>query len=286
MNKIQLKKKIIIGTANFTQKYGIKPLILNTKNIEKIFYLAQKNKINKIDTASAYFKKKTLKNIGNRFKIITKIKIDSSWLSLKICEKKLKNHFVKLGTKKIYALLLHDYKILFTKNGIKIFKNLEILKKKYFNKIGISIYDTENLDFIISNYKIDIVQCSYNIIDNRIITSGWFTRLKKENIEVHARSIFLQGLLVNRQFYQKKYFKKWKIFFNNWFQWLDDKNISPIDYCLNDLLNKDFDQVIFGINDHNHLSEIINFKIIKQKNKILNFRKNDLKLIDPRNWKL
>ena len=121
MNKIQLKKKIIIGTANFTQKYGIKPLILNTKNIEKIFYLAQKNKINKIDTASAYFKKKTLKNIGNRFKIITKIKIDSSWLSLKICEKKLKNHFVKLGTKKIYALLLHDYKILFTKNGIKIF---------------------------------------------------------------------------------------------------------------------------------------------------------------------
>ena len=58
MNKIQLKKKIIIGTANFTQKYGIKPLILNTKNIEKIFYLAQKNEINKIDTASAYFKKK------------------------------------------------------------------------------------------------------------------------------------------------------------------------------------------------------------------------------------
>ena len=68
------------------------------------------------------------------------------------------------------------------------------------------------MDFIISNYKIDIVQCSYNIIDNRILTSVGGSKIKKENIEVHARSIFLQGLLVNRQFYQKKYLKNGKYF--------------------------------------------------------------------------
>ena len=286
MNKIQFKKKIILGTANFTQKYGIKRLILGTQDIEHIFYLAHKNKINTIDTASAYLKKNKLKNIGKRFKIITKIKPDSSWLSLEICEKKLKNHFFKLGTNKVYALLLHDYKILISKNGFKIFKNLEALKKKYFNKIGISIYDTQTLDFIISNYKLDIVQCSYNILDKRIITSGWFNRLKKENIEIHARSIFLQGLLVNKQLSKNKYFKKWERFFLKWFQWLEKNNISPIDYCINDLLSKDFDQIIFGVNDHAHLREIINFQTIKKNNKIFNFVKNDLKLIDPRSWKI
>lgn len=285
MNKTLLKKRIIIGTANFTQEYGLKSIILKTADIKKIFNLAYKNKIDKIDTASAYFKKKkTLKKIGKKFKIITKLKVNSGWLSLKFCEKVLKSHFKKLGVNKVYALLLHDYKILFTKDGLKIFKNLEILKKKYFSKIGLSIYDTKKLNYIITNYNIDIVQCPYNILDKRIITSGWFRKLKKMNIEIHARSIFLQGLLVNNRFYKKKYFNKWKFFFSKWFQWLDENNISPIDYCLNDLLSHDFDHIIFGINDYNQLKEIINFNIIKQK-KFFKFARNDLKLIDPRKWK-
>ena len=40
----------------------------------------------------------------------------------------------------------------------------------------------------------------------------------------------------------KKYFKKWRNFFNNWFHYLDINKISPIDYCLTDLLNYEFDQ--------------------------------------------
>lgn len=285
MNKIQFKKKIIIGTANFTQEYGLKSIILKTADIKKIFNLAYKNKIDKIDTASAYFrKKKTFKKIGKKFKIITKVKVNSGWLSLEFCEKVLKSHFKELGENKVYALLLHDYEILLTKDGLKIFKNLEILKKKYFSKIGISIYDTKKLNYITSNYDIDIVQCPYNILDKRIIASGWFRKLKKMNIEIHARSIFLQGLLVNNSFYKKKYFNKWKFIFSKWFQWLNENKISPIDYCLNDLLVRDFDHIIFGINDYNQLKEIINFNIIKQK-KIFKFARNDLKLIDPRNWK-
>ena len=44
--------------------------------------------------------------------------------------------------------------------GVKIFKNLEVLKKKkYFKKIGLSIYDTNCLNYINSNYNFDVVQC-------------------------------------------------------------------------------------------------------------------------------
>ena len=134
------------------------------------------------------------------------------------------------------------------------------------------------------NYNFDVLQCPYNILDKRIITSGWFDRLKNQGKEVYIRSIFLQGLLVNKLIYKKKYFKKWQNLFLNWFEYLEKNNISPIDYCFSDLLYYDFDKIIVGINSLENLREILNFKRIKE-NKIKNFEIRDLKLIDPRKWK-
>ena len=100
-------------------------------------------------------------------------------------------------------MLIHNEKILLTKNSLKIFKNLEVLKKeKYFHKIGLSIYDTHNLKYIISKFNLNVVQCPYNILDQRIFNTGWFDRLKYKGIDIHARSIFLQGLLVNKMIYK------------------------------------------------------------------------------------
>ena len=62
-------------------------------------------------------------------------------------------------------------------------------------------------------------------------------------------------------------------------------NISPIDYCLNDLLNHDFDQIIVGINNYDNLKEILDFKLIKNKDEMFDFKINNIRLIDPRNWK-
>jgi hypothetical protein len=116
------------------------------------------------------------------------------------------------------------------------------------------------------------------------LKTGWFDKLKYMSIETHVRSIFLQGLLVNKLVYKKKYFKKWKKFFFDWFKDLENNNISPIDYCLSDLLKNNFDKIVIGINNSQNLNEILNFKNINKSNMIkLNI--NDTKLIDPRNWK-
>ena len=90
--------------------------------------------------------------------------------------------------------------------------------------------------------------------------------------------------MVNPVFYEKKYFKKWKKIIFGWFEYLKNKNISPIDYCMSDLLEHNFDKIIIGINSYKNFNEIINFKKIN-KNKMINFKINDTKLIDPRNWK-
>lgn len=286
MNKNQFKRRLIIGSANFLNRYGVNNYKVSYKEIKKITYLAKKNNIFYIDTAEDYLRnRKIFKNINNKFKFTTKISPDIDWLSLEFCQKKLENHFGRFNNNKIETLFLHDYKILLSNNGNKIFKNLEHLKKKkLFKKIGLSIYDSKNLNYIFNNYKLDVIQCPYNIFDKRILNTGWFDKMKGLGIEVHARSIFLQGLLINKFFHTKKYFKIWEKSFLKWFKWLNDNNISATDYCLTDLLASDFDKIIIGINNSANLKEILNFRKIN-KNKLLNMETNDLRLIDPRKWK-
>ena len=131
LNKIKLIKRFVIGSANFTQKYGADTIKINNNEIKKILELAKKNSIYKIDTAEGYLKDKNFfKNIDKKFKFTSKIIPDSKWISLEYCQKKLEDHFKVFKNNKVETLLLHDIQILFKKNGPKIFKNLEVLKKK------------------------------------------------------------------------------------------------------------------------------------------------------------
>lgn len=287
MNKVYLKNRFVLGSANFSQKYGVLSTKINLKEIKKILNLAKINNITKIDTAGSYLRDASFfKSIKKRFRLITKIKADYRWESLSFCEEEVNNQIKSFYNNKVQTLLFHDIEILFSNSGSKIFKNLETLKEKgYFQKIGVSIYDMNCLKYIISKYNINVVQCPYNVLDKRIVSSGWLNRLKKREIEVHIRSIFLQGLLINQMILKKKYFKKWRHKIFKWFEYLNKNKISPINYCLNDLLDHDFDQIIIGINNIDNLREILNFKLIKNKDRIIDFTTNEIKLIDPRYWK-
>ena len=54
-----MKNKIILGSANFNQIYGIKKNFIKKKEIKKSFNLALKNNIRMIDTSPLYNKSET-----------------------------------------------------------------------------------------------------------------------------------------------------------------------------------------------------------------------------------
>lgn len=280
--------KFSIGTAQLGMRYGVYKRKINSKEILKIKKIILKNNIQFIDTASSYGNSEKIlgKNNFKKFKIITKFKVPylkkehiKNWLEAKV-NQTLKN----LKSKKIYGVLIHNYQDLYGQKGKEYLKELIILKKKkIIQNIGISIYEPKELEFIWKFWKPDIVQAPLNVIDNRLINSGWLNKLKKSNVKVQVRSIFLQGLLING--YNKVLFKKEKKYLDHFFDWCKNMKISSKLACIHFIKQqRKIDHVVIGVDEANHLKEIINIfkkKQIKIPNK---FYSNNIKLIDPRRW--
>ena len=72
----------------------------------------------------------------------------------------------------------------------------EAKAQKKIEKIGISIYEPAELEYILENLSdlVDVVQIPYNILDS----ARWDDLIEKSHkleIELYGRSVFLQGLL-------------------------------------------------------------------------------------------
>lgn len=279
-------KKIAIGCANVGSDYGIASKKIKFKEINKIFKFCNQKQIKCFDTADTYTNSyKILKKNNYNIEVDTKILVNNKWLNYHFCEKHLIQINKKIGEKKINTLYIHNPKFLLNKNSNKIIDNLKKLKKKYYKKLGISIYDFKNFYNNFKKFKFDVVQCPFNIFDQRLINDEQLKKLKKLKLKIHVRSIFLQGLLIDIKFKDKIKFKRYKKLLDNYFSYLDLLNIKPLDLCLNFVFKyKYIDKIIVGINSKKQLEDILNFKQIRFKNYDLFNYSHKKQLIDPRRW--
>lgn len=293
-----LNKKIILGSAQFGNKYGIfteKTKTKNLKEIDKILKFSFRNKIYYIDTANEY--KNSEEIIGklskNKFKIISKIKVQKN-LSFKNLEKnltkKISNSLSRLKSSKIYILHLHnvDEYLRNKKYLSKIFKILNNFKKKGFiSKIGVSTYFPEKIDKIYKYFKFNAVQVPFNIFDQRLLESNIYKLNRFKKIEIHVRSIFLQGITLTKN--PPIYFNRWKKKIDLYFDFLKTKNLNPINFSYSFVNNlKNIEGIIFGIQNYHQLTEILKYKKKNIKIDYHECRKlkiNDQKILIPYNWK-
>lgn len=288
--------KLAIGTAQFGLDYGIANNHgkVSQKEIKKILDLARSSNISLLDTAMDYGDSEfSIGEAGSEdFDIVSKIgDIPVNEKNTKdFIYNKLKNTLDDLGIKSLYGLLLHRPENLLNKNGIAIYETLSEFKEMgLVKKIGISIYEPDNLNKIIPNFKLDIIQSPINIFDRRLINSFWADELKKKGIEIHARSIFLQGLLLINPSKRPAYFKKWNKLFKEYDEWLYEKKISNFELCIRYVLSQDsIDKVVIGIDSCEQLKEIIDLYSSKSEKLTVpnELFSNDKSLINPSCWKI
>ena len=287
---------LIFGIANFKNNYGLRKKKISLNNIKDIFSSLEKEKLIKfIDTAPSYYQdnKDYLNKIKN-FKVFSKLKKIPSNLknNLLKLEKFVTDELIldlkKLKVKNFEGYYVHDINDAL-KHGRKLYLIFKKLKNKgLIKKIGLSFYDIESEIKVLKYFKPDIAQLPFNLLYNNKKYKNYLKQLRKKNITIFARSIYLQGIILKQwkeipsQFRDIK--SKVKFLETNYGY---DTETKKIQLTIHEIKkNKLFDGIIFSVDSKKDLNQFV--KIYKKKNNanletpLLGvIRKKEL---DPRRW--
>jgi aryl-alcohol dehydrogenase-like predicted oxidoreductase len=200
--KDKIKKRLILGTASFGMDYGA----TNTsgevplKEIKAIIKMCRDNGISELDTAQAYGRAEVeLGKTGVRdFLITTKIhlSLDEGAESVK---GKLAQSLDRLQVDQVENLLLHNEECLSGDNADQIVQALHhLVEQGVVGKVGLSSYEPKQALDLCQRHGFKITQLPANALDNRLFEGGAIDRFIENKIEVQIRSVFLQGVLLEK----------------------------------------------------------------------------------------
>lgn len=258
--------KLALGTVQFGLKYGIANSSgrVTFEEANEILDLAQASGIDTLDTAVAYGdSERILGRLGikKHWRVVSKLPAlpndcadVPSWVA-----EQTRGSLERLGLDRLYGLMLHRPEQLFAHNGAAYLATLHELKARgLVNKIGVSVYSPEELDRLFALSHFDIVQAPLNILDRRMVSSGWTRQLRNAGIELHIRSAFLQGLLLVQESQRDEKFNRWPMIWKTWSAWLRETGLSPLQACLAYVLSVEgVDKVVVGVDRVTQLQEIL-----------------------------
>lgn len=255
--------RIALGTAQFGMDYGIsnREGRVPTAEVARILAAAKAAGLLTLDTAMSYGSEAVLGQAGvDDWRVISKLPPcppDAplvGWVTRRVDES-----CKRLGVKSLYGLLLHNPLDLVEKRGSELRMALnEQRERGRVSKIGVSIYNPEELDALSCVMQLEIVQAPYNVLDQRICSSGWSARLRSEGCEIHARSVFLQGLLLMSEADRPAYFGRWRGLWEAWRTYLAQASLAPLEACLRFVYAaREIDQIVVGVTSAQQLGEVL-----------------------------
>jgi len=276
--------KLIIGTVQFGLNYGITNTNgkVSNEDLDNIFNFCNQSDIKFFDTAQDYGNSEDiLKEYKNKYSdiiIITKSKFKNKDINETI------NASINKFNKIDY-FLLHSFDD-YTEQVID--KLIEYKKDNKINKIGVSIYNVNEAKQLLKDNKIDIIQLPFNYLDKQWFDEEFQDLIKKNKVEIHVRSIFLQGILLNPILDSKKPINISKEDFNYLNNIIDEISnefkLSRLELCFAYINSfKWIDKFLIGIDNYNHL--LLNYEIIKKDLKLneqqIKFINDKIKDINP-----
>ncbi len=294
--------EICLGTAQFGLDYGLtnKYGKIKKTQVKDILKSALDSHIKFLDTAQAYGEAEKIigQNLTNKsdFKIISKINTNINYENSKNFVEILENHLDStlrnLSMNHLYGLLIHDVGTLRNSSYSLIKEWLISLKdRNIVRNIGISIYEKCDLDSVDLD-KLDIIQLPLSIYDQRLLNDGTIKSLKKSGFKIFARSIFLQGLILqNHKFWPPFLSTKFKSHHKSFEQYVEDNDLTKLQASLSLFgICEDIDAFLVGITSKKELLEIHNdWEQIKKD--IMKFdipydlySWDNINDVDPRKW--
>ena len=291
--------QLCLGTAQFGLAYGITNTSgqVSEAEVGQLLIQAEDAGIRYLDTAQAYGNAEMV--LGRQlpasqcFKIISKLPAQPQ---LFFCaqdsdawEQTFLTSCQRLGVQGLDALLLHAPADLRKPGGQYLDAWLLSLRERgLVQRLGMSIYTAEDLEGV-NPGLLDLVQLPLSLLDQRLLQDGTVACLRATGTAIHARSLFLQGLLLTPA--------------EQWPPWVStevranqqslealtqERGCRLIDLALGFARDQeDLEAVVLGVCSSDHLAELISaWSATSPLQKIdwRSFALNDQIILDPRRW--
>ena len=195
-----MNNKLILGTVQFGLNYGINNSIgkLTEDQVFELLETAYELGIRTLDTAEAYGNAHSIisnfhKQSKKRFNIISKYSSSNFDYPIDLVER-IQVHCSNFNVNSLEGYMFHSYddfkmNINNDPNVLDNIKNSGLVKK-----IGVSVYSNDEIEDLLNFKNINLIQLPFNLFDNEYQRKEILEKAKKRNIEIHTRSVFLQGL--------------------------------------------------------------------------------------------
>ena len=186
----------------------------------------------------------------------------------------------------VAGVLAHHAEDLLVPGGDRLYAKLQEGKSEgKIGKIGVSVYDADQIDQLFSRYEIDVVQLPINVFDQRLIMDGSLSKLSNRGVEVHARSLLLQGVLLIAPENLPKHLQKLQSPLKRLREIAVGLGISPLSLALGFAkFTEQISVALVGVMSVDHLQECISAYSDAKEIDFAELAVTDIELLDPRQW--
>lgn len=290
-----MTSRLALGTVQFGQAYGIANQggQVMRDDAASMLAAARTAGIDTLDTAIAYGEAEdVLGRIGvSGFRIVSKVpalhetvNAVDDWIVAQV-----EASLARLRVPRLGGLMLHAPDDLLGPHGPAIARGLQRARDAGLaDRIGLSVYSPEQLAALIDRLPLEIVQIPANIFDRRFAETGWLERLAENNVEVHARSAFLQGLLLMPAEHVPAKFSPFHQLIDSWHAWLagEATGTSAVQACLAHMASYEgIARLVVGADSLAQLQEIIDATASPPRRAPDTLASPPTPLINPAQWK-
>jgi aryl-alcohol dehydrogenase-like predicted oxidoreductase len=261
--------RLCVGTVQFGLDYGIsnrsgRP---DEAEISRILQYAAEAAVGYLDTAVEYGDAEEL--IGRCLppgylpRIVTKLPaIKEETISPRhkqLISDTISRSLDRLRTKRLHAILLHKVMDLAKAGSGYIVEALQNAQQNgQADLIGASVYDEKQIYLTRQHFEPKLIQLPFNVLDRRLAKSGVLADLKSAGVEIHARSIFLQGLLLIEPRQLPEFFAPLRRHLDSLRAGWAPRGLTPLSGSLAFVLEQpEIDVVVVGVNRTDELAEIV-----------------------------
>lgn len=257
--------KLALGTVQFGLDYGAFNAAgqVGGDAVRAVLDAAEQAGIDTLDTARAYGESEAVlgrERAADRFRIVSKVPtLTGEADPVAAFSASVSASRAALRTDRIDTLLFHAASDLLGEQATALWTAAERAQADgEVSQLGVSVYSDAEALAVSARFPVSVVQLPVSIFDQRALRSGGLAALKEMGIEVHARSVLLQGFALADPAALPAGLAPFRDRLIAFHRIAQDAGASPIEAALAFVLEQPLiDRVVIGVQDRAQLDEAL-----------------------------